>query len=116
VKRLAFALLLFAMPAAAQDGDLSIDAHRLGVMVDESDAALHALSPAWTIDQNDDDADLGAIAARFARMQTQACQAKLVGAEVCGAAPAKGNAAEQISAFWRHVCALAKRPDLCVME
>ena len=85
-------------------------------MIDQSQAALHVLSPGWTMDQSDDSADLSAILARFTRMQAQACQAKLVGAEQCGAPPAKEDAAERILTFWHTVCAEAKRADLCVME
>ncbi|HEY1631575.1 MAG TPA: hypothetical protein VGF56_09675 [Rhizomicrobium sp.] len=118
MRRLLLATLIAAMsvvaPAFAQDSE--IDLHRLDAMIDQSQAALHALSPAWAIDQNDDDADLSAVTARFVRMQAQACQAKLVGPEFCGAPPVSNDAAERITAFWHQVCTLAKRPDLCVME
>jgi hypothetical protein len=131
LKHLAFALLFLAVPALAQDSE--IDARRLGVMVDESEAALHALSPAWAVEQaGDDDADVAATVRRFARMAARACQAKLMGPQFCAtpydppwlattpADPraALDDAAAHIGAFWSEVCARAKpaSPNVCVME
>jgi hypothetical protein len=138
------ALVLSAAPALAQsDTELQIDARRLGVMVDQSDAALHLLSSTWPLGQSvtDENGDaftvLIAAVRRYDAMMAQACRAKLVGPELCAApydppwlkgkppAPdaaraAVDEASARITPFWSAVCARAKKASgdasLCAME
>lgn len=139
MRSLALAILIFVAPAFAQDGDPSIDAHRLGVMVDESNAALHAIAPEFPAAQPADDGDdtysaLVSATQRFATMQAQACRAKLMGPAFCGAPydpawlthkpadlrAAIDEASARIAAFWSDACARAKKAtgnaDFCAME
>ncbi|MGH6873234.1 MAG: hypothetical protein ACREHE_17190 [Rhizomicrobium sp.] len=138
---LILATLLAAAPALAQsDTELTIDARRLGVMVDQSEAALHVLDPASPMAQpvegpeGDAYSELVSATRRFGVMLARACREKLADARFCGApyAPswlktrpadlraAIDGAGDRITPFWTDVCTRAKSrtPDtsLCAIE
>ncbi|HEY2068820.1 MAG TPA: hypothetical protein VGG48_04640 [Rhizomicrobium sp.] len=139
--KIPLALLFLAAPALAQsDVELTIETHRMSLMMEQADAALHILSPAWPISQPADDGDGDAYAQllyatnRFNRTIAQACRAKLADPKFCAAPydppwlktkPADLHAAVEdasthITPFWTDVCARAKPKtadaSLCVME
>lgn len=139
-------LLALAWPAHAQAdaSTLQIDARRLGVMVDQSQAALHALAPRGWPDAADGDGDdgdafaaLAAAVARYDAMVARACRANLAAPRFCGApydppwlaSRPPGDAAlraeideagDRISSFWSEVCARASQAtgdaDFCGVE
>ncbi len=136
----ALAFVCLAAPALAQsDGDPQIDATRLGVMIDQAGAALHAIEPKFPDPQaasgaveGDAYTQLTSAVRRYDALIAQACRAALVGAQFCGAPydppwlnrqppdlrAAIDEASNRVSALWRDVCGRAKKTDpaICVME
>jgi hypothetical protein len=126
-----FLLTLLSLPAFAQtdDGDPLIDARRLGVMIDQSEAALHAIAPTFPAVQSRDDGDGDAYAElvsavrRYDATVAQACRARLVGPRFCGTPydpswlstppsdlrAAIDEAGDRITPFWNALCAQARK-------